>query len=95
VVDPVTERVNILALTPTFISDPVVSEFMYLKGVPIKVAFPPTLFIVVFISPVIVSLDPVPYPVTTALNAIDCEVAIDAVYREAVGIIADKVEPDV
>ena len=33
-----------LALTPTFISDPVVSAFMYLKGVPISEALPPTHF---------------------------------------------------
>lgn len=66
-VDPVTTKIAFDPDTMMFASEPEKSAVINLIFVPTIEAFPDTRFIVDLISPVIVSLDPVPKPVIKAI----------------------------
>ena len=93
-VDPVTTKIAFDPDTIIFASEPEKSAVMNLMFVPTIEAFPPTLLIVDLISPVNVSLDPVPYPVIRAVIDTEDEVFNPRVYKDAVGLAAADVEAD-
>ena len=73
-VDPVTTKIAFDPDTMMFASEPEKSAVINLILVPTMEAFPPTLFMVDLISPVTVSLDPVPNPVIKAIIDTEDEV---------------------
>jgi hypothetical protein len=92
-VDPVTTKIAFDPDTTIFASEPEKSEAINLILVPTIEALPPTLLIVDLISPVIVSLEPVPYPVTNAIIDTEEDTFNASEYKEPVGTVVD-VLPD-
>lgn len=84
-VDPVTTKIAFDPDTIMSASEPEKSAVMNLMFSPTMVASPEIRLMVDLISPVIVSLDPVPYPVIRAVIETEDEVFNARVYKDPVG----------